>query len=349
MKQHNLWLALQQLPSSEAVLAEWKIMLGPDFTNAQPFLHPTTQQSILYPCTAPHPCGCYHERIHHADHLVAVCRCEPAECDNIEIQPKDLKIHILDLKKFTKALQDVFGFDASNNGTTAFPAAPSAWPIGTYKDNNTSVYFLTRLSEDEFIKELEGLASAEHSPFILLTPTNQFKTPTIQMILQRQKAIMIPLEPYLSFKSPGKFTVIQSIQPILEQFKQGLTGHQESVETKSHLKKRILYEITFNAMRGEILLNGKTRLSKPNLGSENEAVIQYLITNPNKKITKREIESKMETKIGKDFHKIVENLGFTGNLRKTFFKTSASHIIFRNPITENAFKELGIPALKVKK
>lgn len=216
MKQRNLWLALQQLPSSEAVLAEWKILLGTDFTNAQALLHPTIEESLLYPCTNNPSCDCKHEIIHHPDRMVAACRCEPAECDNIELKPEDIKIYVLDLKKFTKALQDVFGFDASGKGTMAFPAAPCAWPVGIYKDKNAPVYFLTQLSEDEFIRELEGLASAEHSPFILLTPSNRFKTPTIQMILQRQNAVMIPLASALSFKSPGKFTVSESIQPILE-------------------------------------------------------------------------------------------------------------------------------------
>lgn len=113
-------------------------------------------------------------------------------------------------------------------------------------------------------------------------------------------------------------------------------------------QREIIYQITYS-MNNEILLNDKKRLGKPNLGSENEAVMEYLMANSNKKITKKDIEDKMEIKIGKDFHKIVENLGFTGDLRKIFFKISKSTILFRNPITETDLEKLGIPPLEIKK
>ena len=113
-------------------------------------------------------------------------------------------------------------------------------------------------------------------------------------------------------------------------------------------QNKIIYQITYS-MNNEIFLNDKIRLGKPNLGSENEAVMEYLISNPNKKITKKDIEDKKEITIGKDFHKIVENLGFTGDLRKIFFKISKSTILFRNPITEADFEKLGIPPLEIEK
>ncbi len=348
MTRKGLWPTLERLPSLEAVLVEWRNALGQDFTDAEPFLIPTNRHSPIYPCTNKSPCGCYHEVIEHpSGRIVAACRCDTRECKTIPLQAKDTFIYALDSQKFSKAIRDALNF--TPNGITSSTTAQNRWLVGIHSEAHSPVYFLTRNSEENFLQGLEELVNTEPAPFILLAPSNQFKTPTVQAVLQKHRSVLVPLSSALSLKNSGKFAVRQSIQPILDQFKQGLPNHREPVKTKSHYKEKILYEVTFNAMRGEILLNGKTRLSKPNLGSENEAVIQYLIANPNKKITKKDIESKMETKIGKDFHKIVENLGFTGNLRKTFFKTSASHIIFRNPITENAFKELGIPALKVKK
>ena len=112
-------------------------------------------------------------------------------------------------------------------------------------------------------------------------------------------------------------------------------------------QNNIQYEITFNDIKGEILLNKKKLLSKPNFGSENESVIRYLINNPNKKIAKKDIENAMEITIGKTLHKIVDNLGFAGNLKTIFFKVSAKYIFFRNPVTKSDFEKLTLPTLKI--
>jgi len=113
--------------------------------------------------------------------------------------------------------------------------------------------------------------------------------------------------------------------------------------------KEILYRITFNDMQGKIMLNEKKCLSRPRYDSENEVVIQYLIAHPNQKITKKEIEENTGIKIGKDFHKIVDNFGFPSALKRAFFKISKSAIFFRNPITKGDYKKLGLPPLKIAK
>lgn len=112
--------------------------------------------------------------------------------------------------------------------------------------------------------------------------------------------------------------------------------------------KDILYSITFS-MNNEIVLNDLVVLKKPNLNSENTAVFEYLIKNSNKKISKKEIENHIGNSIGKDLHKIVENLGFTGDFRTAFFKVSKDALYFRNPITKADFEQLGILPLRISK
>jgi len=122
---------------------------------------------------------------------------------------------------------------------------------------------------------------------------------------------------------------------------------KKSLAPKDELKESdILYEISFT-MNYEVVLNNLVVLSKPNLNSENTDVFSYLIKNPNKKVTKKEIESTIGKKIGKDFHKITENLGFTGDLRRAFFVVSNDAIIFRNPIKKVDFNLLAIPSLRI--
>lgn len=230
MTRKGLWPTLERLPSLEAVLAEWQDVLGKDFSNAEPFLIPTNRHSPIYPCTNKSPCGCYHEIIKHpSGRIIAACRCETRECKTILLQSKDSIIYALDSQKFSKAIQNALNFIA--NGSASSATAQNRWLVGTHGDTHSPVYFLAKNSEDDFLKGLEDLINAGSVPFILLTPSNQFRTQGIQTILQRQKATMIPLAPALSFKSPGKFSISQSIQPVLEQFKQGLTEGKTIIRT----------------------------------------------------------------------------------------------------------------------
>jgi hypothetical protein len=82
----------------------------------------------------------------------------------------------------------------------------------------------------------------------------------------------------------------------------------------------------------EIMLNGTIRLSRPDFNGENERVFRFLYDHPNQKFSKNEIEQETGNRLQKSFHKIVENLGFTGELKKRFFDVAKDSIQFKNPI-----------------
>src|SRR3989344_5836334 len=86
-------------------------------------------------------------------------------------------------------------------------------------------------------------------------------------------------------------------------------------ENKSTTER--VYEITYTGSR-EILLNKIFQIAKPDFDRENDLVFDFLYKHPNKKYTLKEIEEGIGNKLGKTLHKIVENLGFKGDLRKIF-------------------------------
>lgn len=113
------------------------------------------------------------------------------------------------------------------------------------------------------------------------------------------------------------------------------------------LQREVVYEIRYSE-NGEIFLNNFL-FGKVQFNGENETVFSYLFKHPNKRITKAEFKEKAGYSVGKPLHKIVDNLGFTGNLRKAFFIVSEQAILFRNPLTKKELEKLNIPPLKLKK
>jgi len=99
-------------------------------------------------------------------------------------------------------------------------------------------------------------------------------------------------------------------------------------EANSHAHK-FTYTVSYES--GDILINNKL-ISNPNFDGENDLVFSYLFSNPNKKFTRMQIETSVKPKPKKTFNKIIENLGFTKDLRKLFFNVSKKSIKFNNPV-----------------
>ncbi len=118
-------------------------------------------------------------------------------------------------------------------------------------------------------------------------------------------------------------------------------------ETSKALAQERALAVTYTSSR-QVLLNDMFQLAKPNFDSENDLVFGFLYKNPNKTFSKKNIEQELKTSITKDFHKIVENLGFKGDLAKIFFSTSKNSIMFRNPVSSNELEQMGITIVRLK-
>lgn len=125
-----------------------------------------------------------------------------------------------------------------------------------------------------------------------------------------------------------------------------LTSSDESKQdTQPKDVPNVVYEITYTGSR-EILLNKLLLISKPDFNSENDLFFSFLYENPNKTFKVSEIEAKIGT-LTKDIHKILENLGFTGDIRKVFINASRTSVCFSNPITRSDLEKLGINIIKL--
>jgi len=145
------------------------------------------------------------------------------------------------------------------------------------------------------------------------------------------------------------FNIGPKYQNVLSQhedlYQKAAKDYQQTQQIEKVEPENSAYKITYSEKTREIIINNFL-LANPDFDSENERVFTYIYKNPNKKISLEELQQNTG-RLGKTLHKIVENLGFTGNFRKAFFDVSKTGIRFRNPITKTDLDELGIKHLKL--
>lgn len=94
-----------------------------------------------------------------------------------------------------------------------------------------------------------------------------------------------------------------------------------------------------------VYLDDKYLIAKTNYDSSNYNAIKYILENPNRKITGKELKEKAG--VNKNFTTILDQLNFKGDLRKAFFEASKTAIILHNPLKSDRVKSLGINMNKI--
>jgi len=143
---------------------------------------------------------------------------------------------------------------------------------------------------------------------------------------------------------------IQIIQPTFNEiFEEVVNQKTLTIRPKTEIielnppSENPLNKYFINVRGRQVLINNTFTLSTTNFNSENNNFIDYVISNPNKKLTKTDIEKGIgQQKLKKSLHQITSDLGFRGEIKKLFFDVSKTAIYFRNNISENELKGLSI-------
>ena len=219
----GLWKNLERFASPATVLAEWRMVLGDEFADAEPFLRVTQEQAEGYPCTRSPACECRHEVVFHSpQNIVAACRCEPSECQSIRLEPRDLLIYAMDMSRLCAAVARALKFDGASVNSGISHGAPNTWRVGTNSRTLSPVCLAVCQTEERLLANIEALINAQKEPFILLAPSQRHKSATVMSVLQRQGCVFLPLSQCLTFSGAGNFRVKNSIQPVLDRFAAGL-------------------------------------------------------------------------------------------------------------------------------
>lgn len=149
---------------------------------------------------------------------------------------------------------------------------------------------------------------------------------------------------YWSFKIGDSYQRV--FKKYQEWYKEEGNDYQQSKSAEENKIKDPIYEIKYSEKTRKILINNFL-LKQPRSFGDNEAIFAYLYKNPNQDKSVGEIKSGTGLSSIKDLNKFVENIGFTGELRKVFFKVSKNIVRFNNPVTKVDLTELGIEYLKL--
>ena len=251
MELTGLWITLERFGVPATMMAEWRDVLREDYDDASPFLRPTDNVAEAFPCTNRPHCGCRHAVIMHAPNdVVAACRCDRRQCRTIPLQPKDILIYALDRRRLCDAIQDCLGLEPARDRCGSLPCARNAFLVGTFGPTCSPVYFSHHQTSAEFLAELVGLMSLQLEPFILLAPTDFNLSVPVQGLLQRQKCAFLGLSRYLALDGPGRFRLVQSPGPVLDQFARRLVEKGGAGEILQGIHREIATVRTdFNQLR----------------------------------------------------------------------------------------------------
>jgi lambda repressor-like predicted transcriptional regulator len=183
----RLWRALEGIPGLLAVPEVWRQECGEDFDYARPYLQPTDRIGGRYPCPNSFS-GCPRRIIDYdEDEFAAICQDEHKRCERVPLTRREALIHRLDLAGL---LQPVLRAVSIRPQSVA-QHAPGVWAIGLSEQahsRNFPVYFLLAHSASTHRAAVERLLLDISDSFLLVLPTNQFRTVETEGVVETRRA-----------------------------------------------------------------------------------------------------------------------------------------------------------------
>ncbi len=145
--------------------------------------------------------------------------------------------------------------------------------------------------------------------------------------------------------SKYEFTVYKiKLDPSFDKYyKKIKTDYIRADNEQKTLSEDIAYQVEYDEMTSQIVCNNFL-LSKPQYDSINEIFFRAVYAHPNSSINLSDIGLK-----GKSVHKIIEQLGFGGDLKKIFFKVNKNTVVFHNPVKRSTLKAIKLYPLSILK
>ena len=215
----DFWQALETVPGTAAVVAEWMARFGSEYESARAFLRPNGKLASSHPCTVPRGCGCEHDVVvHDPEDIVAVCRCERG-CEAFPLKRSDIVVYELDRAAFDAAVVKAFNLIKETDCGTDLHGTTRIGVYSPYAGFRFPVYLTIQLEPSDFDSAVDGLLGRIDTSLILLAPTRDLCTTQAERLLANRKSAFIPLSENVAIAENGKLRILRPLDDILSQFK----------------------------------------------------------------------------------------------------------------------------------
>jgi lambda repressor-like predicted transcriptional regulator len=271
-KLRKIWRALEGIPGLLAVPEVWRQECGEDFDYARPYLQPTDRIGGRYPCPNSFS-GCPRRIIDYGDDVfAAICQDEHQRCERVPLTRREALIHRLDLSGL---LQPVLQAAAIRPQSMA-QHSPGVWAAGLSEQTHTRnfpVYFLLVHSGSTHRTAVERLLLDISDSFLLVLPTNQFRTVETEDRLRDRRVECLCLEDQVLVDEHGEFRWEGVVETRCAAGEPGplarsVGGQAAVAAVKEYIQARGLSQTQFSIQAGvsertlrNFLTNGKMRRS----------------------------------------------------------------------------------------
>jgi len=215
-KLRRLWKALEAPYGVVGVRAHLAQVLGEDLSFAEPLLRRLPQPSEVYPCPYPGGPGCPRRVIHRRDgSIVAVCGCDPAECDEVPLQPEDTVAYELDGKRVCSHLAGILKYVAAGVRVSAVRQLWNAGSVAVGGKQRQQVFLALVSDRQQLRSVVDHLVASFDGAFILLVPTLRFCDAMMEQALRARSARLLALEEIVQASNGNRLTAPLSLGELL--------------------------------------------------------------------------------------------------------------------------------------
>lgn len=275
----RVWRALEELPTGIGVAADWQSFVGGAWTAFQRgFLDQCDAAARSYCCS--HECGCAHRVVHHDDgSIVAVCECDPWNCDNISLTATDVVEWEFNRTRLARAM--CRGMELEYRPQDL--GLPWTQQVATFSSNAVPVVMTIQQERHEFRQVVAELATRWREGFILFTPTSRFVDGRVHELLSHARAKFYDIESHFDLTPSGELKARRRADEMFATFvKCDCVGDDTSprvVARNGFCKTGSYWAVTFG--------DAKPFPLPPTLGAE---YLNYLLHHPSQPISAYDLE-----------------------------------------------------------
>jgi hypothetical protein len=120
---------------------------------------------------------------------------------------------------------------------------------------------------------------------------------------------------------------------------------EDKIESADETVLWVVYSRTREMLLKDVYGHSRC-LAKPNFDSVNDNFFAHVFENATKRFTLKDLSTKGINLNNKSLHKVVDELGFKGKIKKLFFKVTQGVVVFNNPITRKDLLDTNIVVSK---